>query len=108
MKKYTIDIHPKLKDVTFTVKNGAAFERALIAGHYGMVGIQIAPEDIIRVKKFAVKFADDKNSNRGNWYAHCNGYCMDLFVDYNGQANINTYAGYRRFYKDINSKANTF
>jgi hypothetical protein len=96
MKTFTIDIHPKLKDVTFSVKNGKKFTENLIAGNYKQFNIAIDESDIKRVKQFAVKYADDKSSNKGHWYAHCNGYAMDLIVNYNGEASINTYRPYGR------------
>ena len=95
MKTYTINIHPELKDVTFSVKNGKAFEKALIAGDWKTFEIQVSESDLKRVKQFAVRYGNDKSSNRGNWYAHCNGYAMDLIVAIAGQRiSINTYRPY--------------
>lgn len=51
----------------------------------------IAPKDLERVKKFAVKYGNDNSYNRGKWYAHCDGYAMDLLINYKGYASINTY-----------------
>jgi hypothetical protein len=99
MKSFTIDIHPKLQAVTFSVKNGRKFSDHLIKGEYGNFEIKIYENDLKRVKQFAVKNADDKNSNRGNWYAHCNGFAMDLIIDYKGYATINTYRPYGRYSK---------
>jgi ribosomal protein L31 len=95
MKTYTINIHPELREVTFTVKNGKKFEAALMRGSFDHFEIKVDPKDIDRVKKFAVKFGDDKSSCRGSWYAHCNGYAMDLCVTSAGQyVYINTYRPY--------------
>lgn len=94
MKTFTININPKLEAVTFTVKNGRKFTEALLSGKYLTFNIEVAPEDLSRVKKFAVKYGNDKQSNRGHWYAHCNGYAMDLIVHYNGKVSINTYRPY--------------
>ena len=95
MKTYTINIHPELRSVTFSVKNGRKFEESLIKGEWGKFEINVVPEDMGRVKKFAVKFGDDKSSNGGAWYAHCNGFAMDLLVTSGGQyVIINTYRPY--------------
>ena len=80
MKTYVIDIAPQLRNVTITVKNGKRFSDYLIKGHYGNFYVYVAQEDLSRVKKFAVKYGNDKGSNRGNWYAHCNGFAMDLCI----------------------------
>jgi hypothetical protein len=95
MKHYEIDIHPSLRKVRFSVKNGAAFERAIINGEYKRFTIIPNEYDAKRIKKFAVKFGNDKSSNHGNWYAHCNGYAMDLLVTNGGtKFEINTYRPY--------------
>lgn len=97
MKEYNIDIHEHLKGVKIKVKNGALFERCIISGTYKSFEIQLSEKDAERVKKFAVKYADDKSSNKGNWYAHCNGYAMDLMVLNKGSFfSINTYRPYGR------------
>jgi len=94
MKTLTINIDPKLKNINFSVDNGAAFLRSLILGELKSFTVVISNEDIIRVKKFAIKYGNDKSSNKGHWYAHCNGYSMDLQVDYNNRVIINTYRPY--------------
>lgn len=95
MKTFTIDINPKLKNVEITVKNGSKFTRSVIEGAYKVFQIEISEHDLKRVKKFAVKYSNDKSSNRGNWYAHCNGYSMDLTVANKGKyITINTYRTY--------------
>lgn len=94
MKTFTIDIAPQLKDVTFTVNNGAEFERCLIKGNYRTFQIKVCDTDIQRVRQYAVKHGNDNNSNRGRWYAHCNGYSMDLIVNYSNFVQINTYRPY--------------
>lgn len=101
MKHYTIDIHPSLKNVGFLVKNGAAFERAIIEGDYKRFVIIPDACDVKRIKAFAVRFGDDKSSNRGNWYAHCNGFAMDLLVTNAGKNyEINTYRPYGKSVKN--------
>lgn len=96
MKTFTIDIHPKLKDVEITVPNGAKFTRDSRKGSYATHRVVIAEKDVKRVKQFAVKNGNDNNSNYGNWYAHCNGYAMGLFINYLNECNINTYRPYGR------------
>lgn len=97
MKNVTINIHPELKNVTFSVKNGKAFTAALVAGEYKTFEIFANGEDLARIKKFAVKHGDDKSSCHGAWYAHCNGYAMDLCVTMAGKhVTLNTYRPYGR------------
>lgn len=102
MKTFTIDIHPELTNVTFTVKNGRKFSDSLIAGSYDNFYITPATEeDAKRISAFAVKHADDKSSNRGNWYAHCNGFAMDLTVTHAGtEFMINTWRPFGRMAKN--------
>lgn len=100
MKTLTIDIHPQLKGVEITVKNGRRFSESLIRGEYENFLIEVSDKDIARVKHFAVHMGDDKSSCKGNWYAHCNGYAMDLCVTNKGRyIYINTYRPYGRAYK---------
>lgn len=100
MKTYTINIHPHLENVTFTVKNGRKFEDALIRGDYKNFYIEVSEDDIKRLKKFAVKYGDDKSSCHGSWYAHCNGFAMDLAVTCAGKyISINTWRPYGRMSK---------
>jgi len=81
MKTFIINIHPKLENVSIIVRNGRKFAEFLIGGHYGNFDFEPATEqDAKRIKQFAVHFGDDKSSCHGNWYAHCNGYAMDLVV----------------------------
>lgn len=95
MKTYTIDIAPELKKVTFKVKKGWLFEKCAIIGEWKHFYIEVDEKDIDRVKKFAVKYGNDKSSCHGNWYAHCNGYAMDLCVTSAGKyISINTYRPY--------------
>ena len=55
-------------------------------------------EDAKRIKQFAVKKGNDKATCRGNWYAHCNGYAMDLCVTNAGKNfSINTYRPYGKY-----------
>ena len=97
MKTYRIDIHPELKNVEVTVKNGAEFERCTIKGAYKVFRFTTNEADAERIRKFAVKHANDKDSNRGNWYAHCNRFAMDLTVMHAGKEfTINTYRPYGR------------
>lgn len=94
MKTFTINIHPKLENVTITVKNGRKFTDAVINGTYERFSIQVSEEDLKRIKQFCVKYGNDNKSNKGQWHAHCNGYAMDLTVFYTGHVSINTYRPY--------------
>lgn len=97
MKTFVIDIHPQLKGVEIRVNKGRLFSESLIKGEYNDFIIEVAEKDIKRVKKFAVHYGDDKSSCHGNWYAHCNGYAMDLLVaNRGGTITINTYRPYGR------------
>lgn len=97
MKRYCIDIHPYLKQIHFSVRNGKRFEDYLIKGEYHDFLIDIDDYDLYRVKNFAIKYGNVKSSNNGNWYAHCNGYAMDLCVTNSGKyISINTYRPYGR------------
>lgn len=97
MKSFTINIATGLEGVEVIVKNGRKFQEAIIAGAYKTFEFTTNEEDAERLKKFAVKKGDDKNSNRGNWYAHCNGYAMDLFVGNAGKTfSLNTYRNFGR------------
>lgn len=97
MKTFMIDIHPELKNVEVIVKNGKMFEEYLKSGKYGYFDFTTNEKDANRIKKFVVRKGDDKSSNRGNWYAHCNCYCWDLAVLCAGRFfRINTCNLYRR------------
>ena len=96
MKTFIININSKLKDIEITVKNGAKFTRDIIKGKYSTFKVEVNEADLKRIKKYAVKYGNDNNSCRGSWYAHCNGYSMDLVVNYLGEVSINTYAEYRK------------
>ena len=97
MKSITLNIHPELNDVTVTVRNGKAFTDALISGEYKTFIITAEGEDLERIKRFAVKHGNDKSSCHGTWYAHCNGYAMDLCVTQAGNyITLNTYRPYGR------------
>lgn len=95
MKHFTINIHPKLPNVTFTVKNGRQFVDKLTRGEYCRFVIDVCESDLKRVKQFAVHQGNDKSSCCGNWYAHCIGFAMDLCVTNRGKViSINTYRPY--------------
>lgn len=96
MKTYTVNINSKLENVTLTVKNGRIFREAIIKGEYRNFSVSVNETDLKRIKKYAVKHADDKSSNKGAWYAHCNAFSMDLMVDFAGNVSINTYRAYGR------------
>ena len=97
MKSFCIDIHPRLENVRFTVKNGAQFSRDIISGSYGQTNINIDSNDIKRVSRFAIKYGDHKASNRGKWYAQCTTFAMGLLVTNESnirKVSINTYRPY--------------
>lgn len=96
MKNFCIDIHPSLKQVRFSVRNGSSFTRSIIEGAYKRFTIVVDPEDLDRVKRFGVEYGNDNNSNHGRWYTHCNGYAMDILINYTGHVEINTYRPYGR------------
>jgi len=95
MKTFNINIHPKLENVSVTVKNGSKFQKNLIEGNYKSFQFTTTDSDLKRIKKFAVENGNDNNSNRGDWYAHCNGFAMDLLVTNKGKfLFLNTYRPY--------------
>lgn len=95
MKTIKLDIHPKLKNVEITVRNGREFLENLTKGTYKMVSFTTNENDLRRIKQFAVRYGNDRHSNRGQWIAHCNGYAMDLCVTRAGEKLfINTYRPY--------------
>jgi hypothetical protein len=96
MKTFKVDIHPKLRNIEVVVKNGAAFTRDSIRGTYKYHSFTTNWYDSARLKEFAIKYGNDNNSNKGAWYAHCNGFAMDLMVDHKGNLMINTYKPYSR------------
>jgi len=95
MKKFTVNINSKLKNIEITVRNGRKFSEAAIQGTYTVFDVEVSDNDIKRIKEYAVKNGNDNNSNNGKWYAHCIDYSMGLFVAYDGRVHINTYADYR-------------
>lgn len=96
MKTFIIDINNDLHGIEITVKNGRQFQQCIIGGFYHEFSIMVNSDDLERIKKYAIKNGDDNSSNKGNWYAHCNGYSMGLFVDYTGHVSINSYRPYGR------------
>ncbi len=96
MKNLTITINEELRDINITVANGRKFTDAFLSGEYHKFNISVNNADLERIKKYAVKNADDKSSNKGNWYAHCNGFSMGLMVTAQNEVTINTYVTYRR------------
>ena len=92
MKTFKINIHPELREIEVTVENGAEFQRCIIAGTYKPFTFTTSESDAQRIKSFAIKNGTDNSSNNGNWYAHCNGFAMDLIATQRGtNFEINTY-----------------
>lgn len=94
---FKIDICDELKGVEITVKNGSAFKKAYKNGDYCFFEFTTNEADAKRIKQYAIHYADDKSSCRGNWYANCTRYSMGLLVAIAGKRfMLNTYKGYRR------------
>ena len=96
MKSFNINLAHDLKNIEITVNNGRKFTDAAIRGEYENFNIKVSPADLKRIKKFAIKNGTDNSSNHGKWYAHCNGFAMGLFVNYDGRVAINTYSDFRK------------
>ena len=91
----TFDIYPLGPEHPITVKgNYAEYVRNLNSGKYKRFHFEIVEIDSY-IKKMIIRLSNDRNSNRGRWYAHCNGYNMDLILFYNGYIEVNTYHDYR-------------
>lgn len=88
MKQYTIDFNHDLPHVTILVSNGAAFERALIGGHYKDFYFTIPSEgDRRRVIRYVLQHCNGHHISRFSWHAQCLGHSMGLIVwGYNGRA----------------------
>ena len=97
MKTFFIDIHPELTGVEVTVSDNKLFEQSMKDGRFHQFEFTTNELDAKRLRQFAVKNGNDNNSNNGDWYAHCNGYCMNLIVEDSGKKfSINTCKSYRR------------
>jgi hypothetical protein len=89
-----IDVLPLRKK-----KNGVSFLESLAGGFYGYYDVRVVNglDEFIR---YVIKHANDKSSNRGKWYVHCNGFCLGVFFNYtvrqSGFIRLNTYYNYRR------------
>ena len=98
MKTLKINIAKGLEKINIVVKNGAEFKRCLKTGNWRNFNFTVQnEEDSKKIKQFAIKNANDKNSNKGNWYACCNGFSMNLSVNDSGNNfSLNTYSGVRK------------
>lgn len=91
----TFNIYPLGHEFPITVTgNYAEYIRNLNSGNYKRFTFDIVEIDSY-IKKKIIRVSNDRNSNRGRWYAHCSGYNMDLILSYNGKIEINTYHDYR-------------
>lgn len=91
----TFDIYPIGPEFPITVRgNYAEYIRNLNSGKYKRFQFEIVEIESY-IKKKILRISNDRNSNRGHWYAHCNGYNMDLILHYNGSIEVNTYHDYR-------------
>lgn len=95
------DIYPLGPDYPITVKgNYAEYLRNLNSGKYKTHRFEVVEIDA-GLKKRIIRVSNDRSSNRGHWYAHCNGYNMDLILHYDGKIEINTYHNYRTVRNDF-------
>lgn len=102
MRKSTFDIYPA-KGVTITVRgNKSAYLRDLQEGNYSchkFEVVYISKKDAIQL----CRIANDRGVYKGGWYAHCNGYNMDIIYSRMGsgvkRVSVNTYANCRRYNK---------
>lgn len=69
------------------------FQESLLLGKYEIHTFRLL--DMNDKKRF-LELSNDKNSNRGMWYAHCNGYMFDAVITFRNEISINTYSTYRR------------
>ena len=101
MKTIKLTIHKDLQDLELTFNNGASFMRSFMSGEYRLFNFTPSDYDGEKIKNWLVKNSNDKHSNKGNWYAHCNGYAMGLMVSkINGKFiyQLNTYRHYSKGY----------
>jgi len=95
MKTFKISFCRELRDVEVSVSNYSSFIRCMLDGNSAVFNLKVSDDDLPRLKKFLVKYADDKSSNHGRWYAHCNTYLWDCIIYYNGNFQVNTAICYR-------------
>jgi hypothetical protein len=80
-------------------RHGNSLTECLISGQYSTFTVKVV-KGLDEFVKHVVKIANDKSSNGGRWYAHCNGYCLDAIVNYEskktGKIQINTYYNHRK------------
>lgn len=99
MKTFQINLGQDINVVCGQIKRGqiARFNESLYSGDYHNFEFELLNGDT----KKLIEVANDRSSNKGNWYAHCNGYMFDCIVrksGYDGKLyiQINTWSGYRR------------
>lgn len=98
MKIFEINLGKDIHMTCGQIKRGQVkhFQEALLAGDYNNFEFELVDGDTSEY----IKVADDKSSNRGRWYAHCNGYMFDSVIRKSGDGKryiqINTWSGYRR------------
>ncbi len=75
---------------------------ALAVGKFQIFNVVVI-EGYEELVKHALKNANDKKSNKGNWYLHFNGYCLDIIIrkmdKYEKKIQLNSYYGYRKAYQ---------
>lgn len=90
----TFNIYPLGKDYPILVKgNYSAYMRSLEKGEFKTFYFETVENPY---KKLIIRASNDRSSNEGQWFAHCNGYNMNIVLNKSGLISINTYADYRK------------
>lgn len=98
MKTIEINLGKDIMMVCGQIKRGQIkhFNECLLAGDYKNFEFELVDG---ATSKF-IQIANDKSSNRGRWYAHCNGYMFDSVIrkssDGKRYIQINTWSGFRK------------
>lgn len=105
MKTVTIN-YAYNKSITVEVprkkRHNNSLTESLISGKYDVFNVRVV-KGLEEFVQHVVKIANDKSSNKGRWYAHCNGYCLDAVVTFEskktGMVQLNTYYNSRKSIK---------
>lgn len=98
MKTFEINLGNDIVMVCGQTKRGQVkrFNEALLAGDYKNFEFELVDGDTSKY----IKVANDRSSNRGHWYAHCNGYMFDSVIrksaDGKRYIQINAWSGFRK------------
>lgn len=93
MKKFSIYPIDETHEIT-VMGNHSAYIDALNKGIYKFFTFEIVSMSQ-HTRKYLLNNADDKSSNMGCWYTHCNGFNMDIVWHHTGVVTVNTYREYR-------------